>query len=219
MPTIIISFYQNFANQEDASGQVFGFYALFIVMIVCMIQSFAVSKMTFGLWYHEVFFCGVSKLSWSVTSIAYPTEDIEMRTWWMPIFETYFGFSIKFLNPAILTFLLFQNVSNDLTAPYAEQPASMQVIASIWVFSVLVILVLPFFVSDQPLDYQHHPNVEFIADEIHDWRLRSGKMAVEARLAARKYANRPVTNKIAGYEDPEGAEMVPMSDEKGVYDS
>jgi hypothetical protein len=107
LPVVLLSFYANFANQEDAQGQIFGFYALAVIMIVSMLQSFMTSKKTFGLWYHEVFFCGVSKLSWSVTSISYPDEDIEYRTWWMPIFETYFGFSIKFLNPAILTFLLF----------------------------------------------------------------------------------------------------------------
>ena len=131
MPVVIISFYANFGFGEQ---KVIGVAVLVGILIMAMLSSWLASRMTFGVWYHEIFFAGVSKLSWSVTSISYPDEDIEMRKWWMPLFEAYFGLSIKYFNPALLTFMLFENLSNDLSSPYAEQPASMQVQASIFIF-------------------------------------------------------------------------------------
>ena len=122
VPVIIISFYGNFGFEN---GRYFGIGGLAVIMLVSMLASYCTSGMTFGVWYHEIFFAGVSKLSWSVTSIAYPDDDIEYRAWWMPTFEAYFGLSVKFFNPALLTYMLFENLSNDLKSPYAEQPAQM----------------------------------------------------------------------------------------------
>ena len=43
----------------------------------------------------------------------------------MAFFEGYFGIMIKFLNPAALVFMIFQNLAADLKSPYAEQPQMM----------------------------------------------------------------------------------------------
>ena len=215
MPVVIISFYANFGFGEQ---KVIGIGVLVAILLMAMLISYCSSKMSFGVWYHEIFFAGVSKLSWSVTSISYPDEDIEMRKWWMPLFEAYFGLSIKYFNPALLTFMLFENVSNDLASPYAEQPAAMQIQASIFVFIILLIVFVPMFASDLELEYDHDPNVEFIADEIHDYRLRLGKMSTEMRMIARKYANRPVkgADMVSSNED---VEMVPQSDDKNGFNT
>lgn len=212
VPVVVISFYANFGFGEQ---KVIGVYVLVGILVMAMLASYGSSKMTFGLWYHEIFFAGVSKLSWSVTSISYPDEDIEMRKWWMPLFEAYFGLSIKYFNPALLTFMLFENLSNDLKSPYAEQPVVMQISASILIFFVLIAIIAPLFASDLPMEYNHDPNVEFIADEIHDWRLRTGVEAVKMRIEARTYANRPV----AGAQPLAGGdvEMVPASDDKSGF--
>lgn len=212
MPVLIISFYANFGFGQ-AKG--IGVGILVGILIMSMLISWLSSKMTFGSWYHEIFFAGVSKLSWSVTSISYPDEDIELRKWWMPLFEAYFGLSIKYFNPALLTFMLFENIFNDLQSPYAEQPANMQIQASIFVFLILLIIFVPMFVSNEEMEFEHDPNVEFIADEIHDYRLRTGKDATQMMKIARKYANRPVNGmEPIGTSD---VEMIPQSDEKSGY--
>ena len=167
--------------------------------------------MTFGVWYHEIFMCGVSKLSWSGTSISYPDDDLEYRACWMPAFEAYFGLAIKYFNPALLTYLLMENLSNDLKSPYAEQPATMQVFSSIILFIVLLWVIVPLFASDIDIEFSHDPNVEFMADEIHDLKLRLGKEANMARLAALRYADRP----LPAHSDPletndNDTEMVPI---------
>lgn len=212
LPLIIISFYGNFGFGDI--GRAIGAGSNFVVLIVAMLASWCSSKMPFGVWYHEIFMAGVSKLSWSVTSISYPDDDIQLRSCWMPLFEFYFGLSIKYINPAILTYLLLENLSNDLQSPYAEQPAGMQVWASIFVFVILIWIFLPMFISDEPIEYTHDPHIEFMADEIHDKLLTYGKDAPET-LAALRYANRPTAVKSDPLEtDDNETQMVPMRREE-----
>jgi len=120
-----------------------------------------VSSMPFSSWYHEILLCGVDKLAMSVTSLS--NED-GSRSGWMIPFEIYFGVSIKFFNPAALTFMFFQNIVNDIQNPYGEQPGIMHVFASLLVFIALAIVVIPLFSCDAPQMLEHNPNLEFNAD-------------------------------------------------------
>lgn len=176
-----------------------------------MLASYCSSGLPFGLWYHEVFMAGVSKLSWSVTSISYPDDDIEYRAWWMSSFEAYFGIAIKYLNPALLTFLLMENLAADMKSPYAEQPAIMQVFACVALYIILLWIFVPMFTSDIDIDFEHDPNIEFMADEIHDLKLRLGRNANDARLLALRYADRPLPAKTDPNETMDGdTEMIPI---------
>lgn len=68
----------------------------------------------------------------------------------MTYFEGYFGFSIKFVNPAIFTFILFNNLADDLAAPYSLNVPTFHLIASSVVFLAGSLIVIPMFMCDHP---------------------------------------------------------------------
>ena len=97
------------------------------------------------IWYHEIMLCGVDKLSMSITSLSNADGS---RSWWMLVFEGYFGVMIKFANPAVLTFLIIQNLKADLDSPYAEQPQEMQVYATTFLFAAYAVIIGALFICD-----------------------------------------------------------------------
>ena len=119
VPMIILAFYANFAFFDNF---MIGVYCIFANSCIALFVSKKVSGMKTRHWYHEVMLCGVDKLSMSITSLSNTDGS---RSWWMLIFEGYFGIMIKFANPAVLTFLIIQNLKFDLDNPYAEQPQEM----------------------------------------------------------------------------------------------
>jgi len=113
IPCLLISFYANAAFSEQ---KIIGVILIGITSLVAMLSSYLVSGMPARLWYHEILFCGVDKLSMSITSLS----ENGGRSFWMFFFEGYFGLCIKFVNPACLTFLFFQNLIADIEEPYGE---------------------------------------------------------------------------------------------------
>jgi len=162
IPVVTISFYCNAAFPDY---KYIGVILMVVFAIISWVLSFCMgkSKMSFNSWYHEIFFCGVDKLSMSITSLSNADGS---RSFWMPLFELYFGVCIKFLNPAALTFLFMQNLIDDLESPYAEQPAIMHVIASILVMVGVLLVFIPMFTCDYPEKFEFDPNLEFAADQI-----------------------------------------------------
>ena len=74
--------------------------------------------MSFRQWYHEIVLCGVNKVAMSITDIS--EADNNLRRPWMIVFEAYFGLMIKFVNPAILTFILMSNLADDFDQAYTN---------------------------------------------------------------------------------------------------
>ena len=101
VPVHILSFYANFSFGD---GKYIAFIFMFVFTIIACFVSFKVSEMSFASWYYEIFMCGVLKLSMSITDMS----DMTKRKWWMPLFESYFALTIKFLNPAFLTFMIYE---------------------------------------------------------------------------------------------------------------
>ena len=64
--------------------------------------------------------------------------------------------------------------------------------ASVFTIIVLMWIFIPMFASDLDIEFGHDPNVEFMADELHDLKLRIGREANKKRLVALVYANRPI---------------------------
>ena len=104
LPVVVFSFYANFSFEE------YRFIGL-ICIAICTMLGLLVSKiksgMPFNSWYHEVVLQGVDKLSMSITSLSNADGS---RSFWMLPFESYFGISIKFINPACLFFILMHNL-------------------------------------------------------------------------------------------------------------
>lgn len=155
---IIFCFYANFGFKE---AKPVGMLLILIFTIIALVVSQRVSGMPVRSWYHEIVLCGVDKLSMSITILS--NENGE-RSWWMVIFEGYFGICIKFFSPVCFIWLLCQNLEADLAAPYAEQPPMMQMYSSIIVFITVLLIFAPMFICDYPEIFQHNVNLEFDAD-------------------------------------------------------
>lgn len=110
--------------------------------------------MPFHQWYHEIALCGVNKVSMSITDLS--NEGKVRRDRWMSFFEGYFGFMIKFVNPAIFTFILFNNLADDLAAPYSINEPAFHLIATGVVFIAVSIIVIPMFMCDYHEVFQHN---------------------------------------------------------------
>ena len=116
-PMVTLSFYANFAFAERFE---IGIILITVTSFISLFISFWVVKGKFKSlsWYHEIMLCGVDKISMSITNLS--NGESGERSSWMLVFEGYFGIMIKYVNPAALTFMLFMNLSKDLTEPYAE---------------------------------------------------------------------------------------------------
>ena len=178
--TITFCFYGNFGFPEETG---LGMLLITIATLVALLVSYKVSGMAFDSWYHEVVMCGVDKLSMSITSLSIPGKP-EERTWWMPLFEAYFGITIKFVNPACLTWMLCDNLANDLDSPYADQPLEMQLFSSVFIFLALLIIVAPMFMCTYPQRFQYNINLEFNADALFEAKLRKANMVKNKKLDA-----------------------------------
>jgi len=105
----------------------------------------------------------------SITCLSNPKGK---REWWMLPFETYFGITIKFINPACLLFIFFHNLYEDLQTPYSDQTQRMYMVSTLPVFIAALILIIPIFTCSYPEIFNHDVNKEFMADVIYEKRLR-----------------------------------------------
>jgi len=144
---------------------------MILTTVISCFMSFKVSEMNAMTWFYEIFMCGVNKLSMSITSLSGPTP--ETRSGWMAPFECYFGMCIKFINPAILTYMIFENIAADLDTNYAEQPPIMQIYATIIIFALVLILTAPMFLCEYPEIFEHNIDLEFNADNVYEAKLRA----------------------------------------------
>lgn len=144
---------------------------MILTTVISCFMSFKVSGMNAMTWFYEIFMCGVNKLSMSITSLSGPTP--ETRSGWMAPFECYFGMCIKFINPAILTYMIFENIAADLETNYAEQPPIMQIYATIIIFALVLILTAPMFLCEYPEIFEHNIDLEFNADNVYEAKLRA----------------------------------------------
>lgn len=189
IPVITLSFYAHFGFSENKE---IALILMVLTTLIACIGSYGRSKMPAASWFFEIFQCGVGKLSMSITALSKPGDDT--RSCWFIYFEIYFGVAVKFINPALLTYMLFENFAADVKSPYAEQPMEMQVYASIIIFIMLMILIAPMFVCDYPEIFKHNIDLEFMADVFFEARIRAqaqGKVAPSSVEMSNAPTNKP----------------------------
>ena len=71
--------------------------------------------------------------------------------------------------------MLFMNLSKDLTSPYAEQPAMMQMYGTIFVYIIVMMFVAALFICDYSEMFWHDVNKEFDADNQYAAKLKLEK--------------------------------------------
>jgi SNF family Na+-dependent transporter len=151
-PVVVITFYANFALEE---GKILGLVVISVTTMMSLVVSFCVAKMDFDSWYHEIVLQGVDKLSMSITSLSNPKGK---RSMWMLPFETYFGICIKYINPACLLFIFFNNLQEDIAEPYNDQTRRMYMFATIPVVAAGLVIIIPIFTCGNPEVFRHDVN-------------------------------------------------------------
>ncbi len=144
-----------------------------VIIIICSLIGFCRSKshseLPFMVWYHEIMFCGVDKLSMSITDLSNIEVDKTVkktRHCWMGFFELWFGSTIKFVAPTILTWLMFHNILGDLNQLYGSNQMMYHVFASIPIFIIFCVIFGSLFTCETPERFYHDVNKEFAADQI-----------------------------------------------------
>lgn len=130
-----------------------GFIVFGIIFVISSIVSFVISGLPFWTFYEEVYMCGVRKIGYACSQMG--RFEKSKKQWWEPAFVFYWGVLIKFVNPCLLTFILFGIMKTDLTKPYGDYPAIWQVIG--WTIPIIGLLcfIIPIFfcISSEELDY------------------------------------------------------------------
>lgn len=144
-----------------------GWVALLIFwpyLILLMLASYLVCGEPFQDWKSNVAFYGVRKLSRSMTKLS--KAEGETRTmWWEPVFEYWWGFSIKYFVPWALTFLVFFSLYNDTESPYGEYHIFWQVCGFMFPIAGLLVFILSFFICKEPEPFDHDVDAAFREDD------------------------------------------------------
>lgn len=94
-------------------------------------------------------------------------EDPRKVMWWEPIFNIYWSFLIKFVNPAALYFMFMGILIDDIKKPYGKYSTGWQVIG--WAIPILgfVMFVGSFCLcsGNIELNYEEFELDEFKTDE------------------------------------------------------
>lgn len=155
-----------------APVSIFAFAELAYVGIICfwvaMLFVWAISFFSyggkFGDWYSNVFLYGVRKISRSMTKLS-KTAGQTGRSWWEPIFEFWWGFSIKYVVPFALTMLLLFSFKADIESPYSGYHWVWQTVG--WIIPGLgfIAFIIPVFNPPGPEPFDHDVDAAFKEDD------------------------------------------------------
>lgn len=87
-----------------------------IFIIICVPVSYHLSGLSLSKWYHEVLLCGVERIAYACSQMTRFDERVKM--WWEPLFNIYWSFLIKFINPAILYYIFCSILMDDIRDAY-----------------------------------------------------------------------------------------------------
>ena len=145
------------------SGSEYGWVGLIVFwvwLIIVWIVSFLVSGLPFREWKSNIMFYGVRKLSRAMTKLSKPKGDSKVR-WWEPVFEFWWGFSIKYFVPFALMFLIMFSLNNDVTNRYGKYHMFWQVCGFVFPISGILCFVLSFFICKEPEPFDHDVDAAF----------------------------------------------------------
>lgn len=129
-------------------------------LLVLWIVSFFVSRLTFREWKSNVMFYGVRKLSRAMTKLSKNKGDDKIH-WWEPVFEYWWGFSIKYFVPYALLFLIFYSLHADLNKAYQGYHMFWQVMGFLFPISGLLVFGISFFACKEPEPFDHDVDAAF----------------------------------------------------------
>ena len=87
-----------------------------VYFIVIAFISFLISRLHFKVWYREVFFAGVRPVALKMMSLS----TTPYTTVWSELFQFWWCFSIKFIFPWAIWWLLVMTAAKDIEIPYEK---------------------------------------------------------------------------------------------------
>jgi len=123
-------------------------------MVPVWLGSFFTYGGAFGEWYSNIFLYGVRKISRSMTKLS-KTKDQVTRSWWEPLFELWWGFSIKYIVPFALITLMLLSMKADIDAPYSGYHLLWQCIGISIPALGFIGFIIPVFAPPGPEPFDH----------------------------------------------------------------
>lgn len=104
------------ANESEIYGMLIFISIQFIAILP---WSFITSEGSFSEWYDNVLMSSVKRISISMSKLArLEEEDPTQKLWWEDACVFYFGFTVKYLNPMILWFVILYSIKSNMESPY-----------------------------------------------------------------------------------------------------
>lgn len=158
---LLLTFGVGFVVAEKVAAGFIAFSCIFT--FICVPLSFWMSKLNAKEWYDDILLCGVRKIAYACSQMGRTNPKEPM--WWEFLFNIYWCFLIKFINPAILYFILIGILKDDINKPYGKYSIGWQAVG--WAIPIVGFM---FFAgsfcicnSTEELDY-----TEFELDELKD---------------------------------------------------
>jgi len=121
-----------------------GILIFWVIQVVCLTISFFLSGLKFGDWYSKCLLYGVRKLSRAMTKLS-KVQGETKRFWWEPIFEFWWGMSIKYFVPFALWFLMMFSLKADLDNPYGNYHWFWQLMGWLYPLGGFIAFIIPVF--------------------------------------------------------------------------
>ena len=123
---------------------------------------------SFKEWFGIVFFSGVRKISRHMTLLSNKERsDHEEKAWWETIFEVWWGFSIKYFMPAVLSYGIINTFRSDVREKYGGYPIEANLLGwGILILGIMAIIIPVFLCTTwEPFSYDVDQPFELMAKE------------------------------------------------------
>jgi hypothetical protein len=133
---IPLALFAYFAFPQDSWVAIPVFWGYFVVISAI---SFAISRLSFIRWYREIFFSGARPIALKMMSLAKtPYTPLQSE-----LFQIYWCFSIKFIFPWAIWWLLVMTTAKDIEIPYEGYNVGWQVIGILIPVFGLTLFLIP----------------------------------------------------------------------------
>ena len=142
-----------------------GFIIFWAIQLISFIAAMVVSGLGFSDFFFTIYLYGVRKLSRAMTKLSKEKGSRE-RKWWEPIFEVWWGFSIKYFVPFALWFLIMFSLKGDLDKPYGGYHNFWQIMG--WAYPVVgfIAFLIPVFFPPSREDFPPEVDAAFEEDDV-----------------------------------------------------
>ena len=142
----------------------YGIVIFWAIQICGFIAAWLASGMKLGEFFFGIYLYGVRKLARAMTKLSKEAGSTR-REFWEPIFEVWWGFSIKYFVPFALYFLIMFSLKGDLDNPYGGYHPFWQIMGWLYPIVGFVAFIIPVFFPPSREDFPPEVNQAFQEDD------------------------------------------------------